>query len=378
MKINKIFLSLLLVIALAACEADNEPVYTGGHSVVQIPTSQEYVLKGANSKSEVFELQWTTAGQNIGIPKYFLQVDKKGNGFINAQDVASSDSTKMSVLTEALNSAIVTGLKTEPMATAEYDFRIITKMGSKYMEETASDVFTLTITTYTTGVSITPWFIIGLADGAWKNESAAIGSSLIPLYADNSNGFDGNGNGTFIYMGYFETSKGFKIVDNGYNWTNQWGQGASFGEFVYQDGGSGNITVPADGYYKITLNTQANTLSIVATTPPATITDYSLIELIGAFDDWPGEGSPAETMVNVPNNTHIWYVKDVNITDPANVESAGEVKFRANNAWSVSWGGKYFPYGLSDTGDNLAPDKPGNYTVFFYDLTGNYVFLSQE
>lgn len=378
MKIYKIFLSLFLVIALVACEDDKEPVYRAGHTQLQAPASQEYVLKATDSKSEVFKLTWEPVNQNVGVPVYYLQVDKKGNGFANAQNVTTSDTTEVSVITEALNSAIITGLKTEPMETAEYDFRVITQLGSAFVDKTTSNVFTLTITTYTAGVSIVPWFIIGLADGAWKNDAENIGNSLIPLYADNSNGFDGNGHGVFTYMGYFEAAKGFKIVDNGYNWANQWGQGASFGDFVYQDGGSGNITVPADGYYKITLNTQANTLNIVSVDPPSTITDYTSIELIGKFNDWMDSDKPAAEMINVPNNTHIWYVKDVNIVDGENPESAGEVKFRADNAWAVSWGGQYFPYGLSDTADNLMPEEPGHYTVFFYDLTGNYIFLKKE
>ena len=55
---------------------------------------------------------------------------------------------------------------------------------------------------------------------------------------------------------------------------------------------------------------------------------------------------------------------------------AGEVKFRVNNDWATSWGGKTFPSGtgvLNSAADNI-PTTPGTYNVTFNRLTGEYAF----
>ena len=54
---------------------------------------------------------------------------------------------------------------------------------------------------------------------------------------------------------------------------------------------------------------------------------------------------------------------------------AGGVKFRVNNAWVTSWGGKAFPSGTGalNSDDNI-PTTPGTYDVTFNRLTGEYAF----
>ena len=81
----------------------------------------------------------------------------------------------------------------------------------------------------------------------------------MPLYLDPDNTYDEvTGSGEIVWAGYL-TSNGFKFRGSpDDNWAVQIGQGAGFGEYVLNDGGSGNITVPADGCYKIVLDTKTN------------------------------------------------------------------------------------------------------------------------
>jgi hypothetical protein len=55
--------------------------------------------------------------------------------------------------------------------------------------------------------------------------------------------------------------------------------------------------------------------------------------------------------------------------------TTGEAKFRANNAWDLSWGSTTFPTGTGVTanGPNI-PITGGNYTILFNDATGEYQF----
>lgn len=54
---------------------------------------------------------------------------------------------------------------------------------------------------------------------------------------------------------------------------------------------------------------------------------------------------------------------------------AGEVKFRVNNSWDVSWGGTAFPNGTGALNSSVnIPTTPGTYDVTFNRLTGAYTF----
>ncbi|HEX8657062.1 MAG TPA: T9SS type A sorting domain-containing protein [Hymenobacter sp.] len=55
--------------------------------------------------------------------------------------------------------------------------------------------------------------------------------------------------------------------------------------------------------------------------------------------------------------------------------TAREVKFRANNAWAINWGGTAFPAGIgTQDGGNITVTTAGTYSVRFNDMTGAYVF----
>jgi starch-binding outer membrane protein SusE/F len=53
--------------------------------------------------------------------------------------------------------------------------------------------------------------------------------------------------------------------------------------------------------------------------------------------------------------------------------TAGEIKFRENNAWTVSYGGTGFPSGTASN-DNIVVTTPGTYDVTFDRPTGAYTF----
>jgi starch-binding outer membrane protein SusE/F len=130
--------------------------------------------------------------------------------------------------------------------------------------------------------------------------------------------------------------------------------------YVYN--GGGNISVAADGYYTITLNSITNTLTIVSASAPTA--SYTSIGLIGGFNSWGSDVimTPAQT-----TNNHIWYTTQTFATD-------GGCKFRADGAWTTSWGGDSFPIGMSG-GD--IPAKAGTYKVLFNDIDGCFYFIKQ-
>ena len=207
-------------------------------------------------------------------------------------------------------------------------------------------------------VALRPWYIVGVG-GHWDNSVGGLGGSLIPLSVVTGSNYNDTGDGKYTYTGYFKTTDGFKILRNIGDWNNDiWGMTGS----TYVRNSGGNISVTADGYYTINLNSITNTLTIVPATAPTA--SYTTIGLIGGFNGWGGDVVMTST---IESNNHIWYTTQTFAAD-------GSCKFRANGAWITSWGGDSFPVGMSG-GD--IPAKAGTYTVLFNDIDGCFYFIKK-
>lgn len=203
-------------------------------------------------------------------------------------------------------------------------------------------------------VAVETWYLIGgdIGDGAWKNEFDAIGTSIFPMAF--------KGDNEIVYTGYFK-GDGFKLIKTPGSWDDQWGQGASFGEYLKNDGGSGNITVPEAGYYTVTLNYSDNELTVEkADIEPKT---YE-IGMAGSFNDWSFAAMTACT-----NNEHLWKADYSNADDQ-------EGKFLIDG-WSSNWGGSEFPTGIGKQDGPNIPILAGDYVVIFNDITGGYNFIKK-
>lgn len=215
------------------------------------------------------------------------------------------------------------------------------------------------------------WYLIGacIGNGSWNNSPDAIGAAMIPMYIKAGEEYDKKtGKGIIQYVGYL-TSAGFKLVKNPGSWDDQWGQGDSFGSFVKNDGGSGNISVPSDGYYVVELNTVKDELTVTPYDGNTTV--YSTMSIPGDFNGWDVgvTMSPVSTFDGAVN--HDWtYTLDASGGDTT-------AKFAANGGWDVNWGDVDFPRGFgSQNGPNI-PVAQGTYTVVFNDILGAYSFIAK-
>lgn len=212
---------------------------------------------------------------------------------------------------------------------------------------------------------IKTWYLIGDGVGptGW--------SSTIPLLPKGGETYDPvTGQGVISWTGYLTTG-GFKVRENAANWDGgQWGQGAAFGTFEKQTGG--DIHVPSAGYYTVTLDTKNDVFTVVPYSGTAPTTEYTSMALPGSYGSWSPTADGVMTAQGAAGHNHDW---KTTIT-VANDDS--ECKFAANGTWDVkSWGGTKFPYGTSDTGDNIKHVAKGTYDVFFNDITGQYSFVKQ-
>lgn len=80
----------------------------------------------------------------------------------------------------------------------------------------------------------------------------------------------------------------------------------------------------------------------------------------------PGGWDEDTDMVQDATDTAIWTL-NIDLVD-------GEVKFRANDDWSVNWGSADFPTGVGEQDGSNVPVVAGNYDVTFNSVSGVYSF----
>jgi len=215
------------------------------------------------------------------------------------------------------------------------------------------------------------WYIVGLG-GNWTNSIAGLGSSLIPMSIQDGKKYNLSGDGEFIYTGYIKASDGFKILRTIGDWNNNiWGMTGT----TYTLNSGGNITVPSDGYYKVTLNSIDNTLTISPITISPAPTLYTSIGLIGAFNGWGGD---VALTTNTGTSGHVWYTTYTFAAD-------SQCKLRANADWGTSWGipgsddgiALYSKMAVAVKGGKNMIETAGTYTVILNDIDGCYFFIKK-
>ncbi|MBQ2321099.1 MAG: SusF/SusE family outer membrane protein, partial [Bacteroidales bacterium] len=213
------------------------------------------------------------------------------------------------------------------------------------------------------------WYLIGacIGDGKWTNTTEGLGTSNFTMSITADGEYDKNtGKGVLVFNGYL-TVDGFKIIRVRGDWTDQWG--ANDGTYVFQDGGSGNITVPANGFYKVTLNTALTTSDALTIEPIEATKKYDSICMAGSFNDWTDTPMTAFSTVEGVEN-HLW---------SSEIESDGtvELKFKIAGSWDTNWGGNTFPYGVGVNGGGNILVPEGSWIVTFNDVDGSYAFTSK-
>lgn len=211
------------------------------------------------------------------------------------------------------------------------------------------------------------WYLIGscIGDGKWTNTPEALGTSNFTMSIIDGGKYNSNtGKGTLTFTGYL-TTDGFKIIRLRGDWTDQWGM--NDGSFVFQDGGSGNIVVDANGFYTITLDTENNEISMAPYEGTPAV--YDGISMSGDFNGWSDTEMTAFSTVEGVEN-HLW---SATLTSPA---GGTTVKFKMTGSWDTNWGGTGFPYGVGvGNGANISLPE-GEWIVTFNDIDGSYAFTA--
>ena len=203
------------------------------------------------------------------------------------------------------------------------------------------------------------WYLVGscVGDGTWGNSPENVGVSLVPMTLKA---------GKLFYEGYL-TGDGFKVIHTPGDWNEQWGE--KDGKLVKNDSGSGNITVAAAGYYRITLDFMKDVMTIE---PLETTPNLYKVTMAGEFNGWSDTAMNAVSTAGcLEGHNHIWCL-DVDL-----VQDQG-CKFKIEGSWETNWGSSDFPIGVgTNGGNNIVPTETGTYRVVFNDVDGGYIFIKK-
>ena len=190
-----------------------------------------------------------------------------------------------------------------------------------------------------------------------NNLTYTVGKPVLYMAGD-ANGWDQidvlNGDDGVHFTGYmYLNQNGFKFCTQP-NW-----DGTNYGADFNTAGDAANITMtePA-GYYKVDVDLSAKTYTLIP------------ITTIGIIGSASPNGWDSDVDMNyVPFNAETkelgyWEIKDITLTN-------GEIKFRANDAWDISWGGT--PDALTTQGGaaNLSVEA-GTYDIKLYAWANGY------
>ncbi|MXN91220.1 SusF/SusE family outer membrane protein [Flavobacterium sp. Sd200] len=362
--ITKSILILLSIFAIS-CETDDvedRPVAipTDAPVLTAPDDNSPYVLNITEAERQVERFVWTSANfdQNV-VVNYAVELDKAGNDFAAPQVIGTATGNQVAVTTEVLNGAAMAagGVAFEA---GQFQIRVKASLNSTG-EPLYSNAITVTITPYVT-YPFKDLYLVGDATGSgWDNTAT---SNLYAMYRDPEN------QDIYSYTGQFAVG-GFKLLREKGQWGNSYGLNGT--ALAYRpteaDPDTANFAVTTAGYYTLTVNVADLTYTLVPYDASAALI-YPTIGIIGTATAGAWENDTDMTQSTF--DPHIWYVRNAALT------AGGEMKFRANNAWDISWGGPTSYSGVAGMPGTNIPigiSVNGAYDVWFNDITGQYIYI---
>lgn len=362
--ITKSLLILLSIFAIS-CETDDvedRPVAIAKDApVLSAPgEGSAYVLNITEAERQIERFVWTSANfdQSV-VVNYTVEIDLAGSEFANPQVIGTATGNQVAVSVETLNGAAMAagGVAFEA---GQFEVRVKASLNAT-SEPLYSNVVTLTITPYVT-YPYEDLYLVGDATGSgWDNTA---NSNLYAMYRDPAN------NDIYSYTGRFAAG-GFKLLRKKGQWAPSFGlNGTALASRPTEaDPDTSNFTVTTAGYYTLTVNVADLTYTFVPYDASAAII-YPTIGIIGTAT--PGAWDNDTDMTQSTFDPHIWYVRSAALT------AGGEMKFRANNAWEISWGGPTSYSGVAGMPGSNIPigiSVNGAYDVWFNDINGQYIYI---
>ncbi|MFV8270701.1 SusE domain-containing protein [Flavobacterium sp. GT2N3] len=368
--LNKILIAFIAIV-VASCTADavdNRPVIESISTpeVITPENNRAFVLTEANAENVTDRFTWTEAKySNDVVVQYTLMIDKKGGDFTKAKVVATtSDINQLTVLVKNLNQVAI-DLGAVPGEATVFDIKVKSSVSGSVVMVSKTPV-TISINTYSglLAYDFTDWYLIGDAvEGKWENNAT---TKHQPLFRSGTNP------NLYQFTGLFKAGA-FKLISTPGKWAPLYGKGDN-GVIVARpseaDPDPASFEIVTEGYYTFTMNTETLKYTLVAYNATAAKT-FTTVGIIG--DSTPLKWDASTALTQSTFNSHVWSLDLLPLND-------GKAKFRANNAWDVSWGGDTafsgFPNNGASGGD--LPVAKSKYRIYFNDLDGSYLMIPNQ
>lgn len=336
---NLIYLFTGCILLLSACEKEqNNPTlrYGAVPAITKPAANASFVLSEDKATTISTEITWAAAafGFDAGI-SYEVQIDTKGANFKEAITLGIVNALSLNTITvEKLNSILI-GKQLDPGKSADLEMRVVAKINNK-VNTLVSAVTPFKVTPYKASLNFPKLQVPGSHQG-WN--PADNNTVIYSLKSDNK------------YEGFlnFPANTEFKYTV-GPSWTINYGDKGADGTL---DKDGDNLKATDAGYYRLRANFNDFSHSFVKT-------------------EW---GLIGSATVNG------WDSDQNMIYDAAKGEwkitaalKAGELKFRANDAWGINFGDNGANGSLEYDGANIAIAADGNYEIILILNTPLYTY----
>lgn len=344
-----IFGVFALLLIISGCKRDDIMVKsTSGTASALTATGSTLVLSSDDAANEAVAFNFSKA--NYGYSSavlYTLQFDKEGNNFAAPKEftIDASATTQKFTVADLNNALALMGYSAGTASGLEVRVKseLQANVGTLY-----SNVLKLTVTTYPIIVVYPSLYV----PGGYQGWVAATAAKIASVKDDK------------VYEGYVDftaaTDFNFKYIADT-EWKVAYGWASSTNTSTYADGtfalgASGNLFVPAAGYYLLKANVNNNTWSAQKTT----------FGIVG--DATPG-GWDVDTHMAFNAATQEWTVT-------ATLLGGKKLKFRANGGWDINYGDNAPANGfLKLNGADIIIPADGSYTVVLnLSNPGNYTY----
>jgi starch-binding outer membrane protein SusE/F len=277
MKTFKILIAFVaMAFAFASCEEDPQAVLNSNVKPNQLMelSSESYVLTSDDKATTMETLEWTVPEFGYqASASYTVQIDYAGNGFADAVDVATVNTTKLALNVGAFNDQLL-GLGLTPEEAADIEIRVRATISAK-VAPVYSNAQTIEVTAYAT--SFPPIYGMGAALkgwGPWPGNAVEWQSSEYKKYS------------TIAYFTNNETFRWFGTLSwdqPNYNYPFFTSVDT---EFVNANDGDSNLRVAAaSGWYRVDVDLGAKTVVAEAVTEPVL---YMMGDALNGWGPWPG------------------------------------------------------------------------------------------
>jgi hypothetical protein len=323
----KSFLALAVVSMFTSCTDEQDLMISspkGSFTILSPQSGESVVLSPTTPLNPGLSLTWSAMDYTSQTQiTYAIEVDKTGDSFDTPLTITTTSSTFATISSDVLNGAAVASGLT-PFSQGSLDVRIMSTVAGG--QAAYSNVVNYLVTPYTTEL---PKLAVAGNHQGWNPPTAPV--------------LRASAFGATDYEGYVYLDGGFKFVapdaSGNVNWGNSdWGDDGSFSGALALTGES-DCSATA-GYYRVKANTTTLTYS----------TELTNWGIVGAATP---SGWGSSTQLTYNSTTKKW--------EGIMALTAGEFKFRANQAWAINFGGD--PSAMTQDGANLSVAASGTYKV---------------